>query len=808
MSEQSMKSQARVVIIGGGIFGASILYHLTKEGWTDCVLIEKGELSSGTTWHAAGQCPHFTGDLNMAKIQDYGIRLYKTLEEETGQATGWHTAGGIRLARHQEELDWHNHVAGIAKLAGYETHVVGLDEIRNIHPYLELHDVIGGTFTPHDGHTDPSSVTAALALGARNAGATIYRKTLVTEIERENNEWVVISDKGTIRCEHVVLATGFFSDKTGGMAGYKPPLVNIVHQYLITDPVPEVQALTKELPVVRDPGSCSYMRQERDGLLGGPYENAEICSAYDDGVPWSFDTDLLDPDLDRIAPWLEKMMERMPLFETAGVRRVISGFIAHAPDLNPLVGPVGGKPNLWMAAGSAIGVAQGPGFGKYLAQWMVHGEAEISMLSYDPRRYSDIVHTPDWIMDRTKEASMLMFDLHPPGYEYHSGRGLKTTPIYERQKEQGALFGESMGWERPKWFDKDGIGEELSFTRNSSFDSVAAECRAVRDSVGVFDLTSFTKIEASGHHAHEFLNRVLANNVPSKTGGLALCHLLNDNGVIEAEMTVTKLEDDTFFILSAGAMRARDFDQLQKLQTPYFDVEFKDVTDDFGCLAIAGPRSRDVLLKLTDADLSNDAFRWLTAQSIAVNGADVRALRVSYAGELGWEIYVSIDRMAALYNALMEAGAEFGIIPAGMYALNSLRMEKAYRGFGSEMTNEVTPIESDMMRFVSKKKSDFRGHKAIANNQTKLSNYELVYGAVDVPHLDIMGNEPLYSGDDIVGLTTSGGFGHCTGLNLTFAYVRSDAKETPLHIEMLGSKYSLKLLTEPAFDPENLRPRS
>lgn len=808
MSDPMMKSHARVVVVGGGVFGASVLYHLAREGWTDIVLIEKGELSSGTTWHAAGQCPHFTGDLNMAKIQDYGIRLYKSLEEETGQATGWHTSGGIRLARHTEELNWHLHVAGIAKLAGYETHVVGLDEIREIHPFLELHDVVGGTYTPHDGHTDPSSVTAAMALGARKAGAKIYRNTRVTAIARDNGEWVVGTEKGTIRCEHIVLATGFFSDKTGGMLGYKPPLVNIVHQYLITDPVPEVQALTRELPVVRDPGSCSYMRQERDGLLGGPYENAEIRSAYDNGVPWSFDTDLLDPDLDRIAPWLEKMMERMPLFETAGVRRVISGFIAHAPDLNPLVGPVAGKDNLWMAAGSAIGVAQGPGFGKYLAQWMVHGESEISMLSYDPRRYSDVVHSAEWIMDRTKEVSMLMFDLHPPGYEYKSGRGLKCTPIYERQKEQGAVFGESMGWERPKWFDTEGVGEELSFTRNGSFESVARECCAVRNGVGIFDLSSFTKIEASGRQAHEVLDQILANTVPSKVGGLALCHLLNDNGVFEAEMTVTRIDEDRFFILSAGAMRARDLDQLQKLQTPGSEVAFTDVTDVYGCLAVAGPRSRDVLAKLSDADLSNTAFPWLTAQEITVAGLAVRALRVSYAGELGWELYVPIDHMAILYGSLLEAGEAFGIVPAGMYALNSLRMEKAYRGFGSEMTNEVTPIEAGMMRFVSRKKNGFRGSGAIAENRAKLADYRLVYGVVDAPHLDIMGNEPVYSGDEIVGLTTSGGYGHYTGKNLAFAYVRRDAIDKDLGVEKLGKRYPIDLLADAVFDPRNERPKA
>ncbi|MCB2141050.1 MAG: FAD-dependent oxidoreductase [Rhodobacteraceae bacterium] len=802
-----MKSHARVVVIGGGVFGASVLYHLAKEGWTDTVLIEKGELSSGTTWHAAGQCPHFTGSLNLAKIHDYGIRLYKTLEAETGQATGWHTSGGIRLARHKEEMDWHHHVAGIAKLAGFETHVIGLDEIRKIHPFLELHDVVGGTYTPHDGHTDPSSVTAAMARGARNAGATIYRNTRATEISRKVDGWAVTTEKGTIRCEHIVLATGFFSDKTGGMLGYRPPLVNVVHQYLITDPVPEVQGLSKELPVVRDPGSCSYMRQERDGLLGGPYENLEIRTAYDDGVPWSFDTDLLDPDLDRISPWLEQMIERMPIFGTVGIKRVISGFIAHAPDLNPLVGPVAGLRNVWMAAGSAIGVAQGPGFGKYLAQWMVHGQAEISMLGYDPRRYGKI-HTADWIMDRTKESSMLMFDLHPPGYEYHSGRGLKTTPIFSRQKEQGAVFGESMGWERPKWFDTEGSGETLSFSRNGSFASVALECQAVRNAVGVFDLSSMTKIEAKGIYAEVFLGRIFANDIPKMVGDIALCHLLNRNGVYEAEMIVTLLEGDRYLIISAGGMRARDFDQLQQLLTPFVDVEFSDVTDEYGCLALAGPRAREVLAKLTSADLTNKAFPWMSAQQISVAGSEVTALRVSYTGELGWELYAPIADLAQLYEALLAAGAEFGIVPAGLYALNSLRMEKAFRAFGTELTNEVTPIHADMTRFVSKRKTDFLGQVALAKAETGRDDYRLIYCEVGTNDLDVMGSEPIYSGDEIVGLTTSGGFGHCCGKNLAFGYVKSGSIGAPLEVEMLGNRYAVRLLTEPAIDPRNQRPRT
>jgi dimethylglycine dehydrogenase len=808
-TDSHIKPHARVVIIGGGIFGVSAAYHLVKEGWTDIVLIEKGELSSGTTWHAAGQCPHFTGSLNMARIHDYGIQMYKSLEKETGQATGWHTSGGIRLARHKEELDWHWHVAGIAKQAGIETHVVGLEEIRKLHPFLELHDVVGGTYTPHDGHTDPSSANNALAIAARRGGATFYRNTRATNIVREGDEWKIITEKGDIRCEHLVLATGFFSNQVGEWLGLELPFVNVVHQYLVTDPVKELLGRDKELPVVRDPASCSYMRQEQMGLLGGPYENSGLQTAYDEGVPWSFDQELLPPDLDRISPWLELMAERMPLFNTVGVRRVISGFIAHAPDLYPMVGPIAGHRNLWLMAGSAIGISEGPGCGKYLAQWMVHGAADISMHFLDPRRYGP-VYTKDWIKARTVEASKKMFDLHPPGYEFHEGRGLRLSPIHDRLAAKGAVFGESMGWERPKWFAPPGVEETSSFSRGNSFPYVAEECRAVRERVGVLDLTSFAKIEVSGPCAEDYLNSTFANKMPRRKGGIALCHILTDSGVTEAEITVTRLADDRFFLLSAGAMQARDLDLLQKALRVGDIVTITDVRADYGCLAVTGPRARELLSRVTEADLSYTAFPWMTARAIDVCGIPTRALRVSYAGELGWELYLAVDRMAQAYDAIMSAGSDLGVRDFGMYALNSLRMEKAYRGFGWELSNELTLLEADMERFIGFDKDNFIGKPALLKRKQEGMRWKLAYMAVDAGHLDVLGSEAVYMNDRIVGVVTSGGYGHATRLNLAFAYVEPELARpgTQLEIEMLGQRYGCEVLPAPAYDPKNERLRS
>lgn len=797
-----MKSHARVVVLGGGIHGVGTLYHLAKEGWTDAVLIEKGELTSGTTWHAAGQCPHFSGSLNITKISDHGIRLYKSLEAETGQATGWHTCGGIRLARNQDELNWHKQVVAIARQVDVEAHIVGLDEIRNLHPFLELHDVVGGTYTPHDGHVDPTSATNALAKAARNLGATIHRHTRATSIKHAGDGWKIVTDQGEITCEHLVIAAGFFTTKVGTWLGLRVPIVNVVHQYLVTDPVEELRERPGELPVVRDPGSSSYMRQEQKGLLGGPYETEGIQTVSND-VPWSFDMDLLDPDLDRIAPWLEQMMERMPLFGSVGVRRVIAGFIAHTPDLLPLVGPSGLR-NVWLNCGSTTGIAQGPGCSKYLAQWMVHGAADISMLSLDPRRFGDI-HTDDWVQRRTVEASSHMYDLHPPGHFYKQGRPLRTSVLYEDLKAKGGVFGESMGWERVKYFAADGKEEDMNFTRNGSFQQVAWECKAVRERIGVLDLSSFAKYEVGGPDAAPFLDRIFANRLPRKIGDIGLCHMLAPGGEVNAEMTVTRLSDSRFYLSTAGSMQNRDFNQLKAGLLPSENVELVDVTDDYGVLVISGPRTRDVLSTLTDTDLSNANIRWLTAREITLAGVHLRALRLSYAGELGWELHIPTGDMRKVYQTIMEAGQPYGIADFGLYALNCLRMEKAYRGFGSELTNEISLVEAGMERFMALDKGEFTGRAGLLRRKENGVPIRLVYMTIDAPHLDVTGQEPIYADDVLIGSVTSGGFGHTVSRNLAFGYVKPEFANpgTELGIEMLGKRYRALVLAEPVHDAAN-----
>lgn len=804
-----MKSHARVVVLGGGIFGVSTLYHLAKEGWTDAVLVEKGELTSGTTWHAAGNCPHFIGNLNFARIHHYGTELYSRLEAETGQSTGWHGCGSIRLARDADELDWHRYVGGIARQVGYEFHIVGPDEIRKLHPFLETHEIVGGCYMPHDGYVDPASATNAMAIGARKLGAEIYRHTLATDIRRTaDGGWELITEKGNIACEHLVLAAGFFTPQVGEWLGLKVPTVNMVHQYLVTEAVPELKGRKPELPVVRDPGSSSYFRQEQQGLLGGPYETEGAQFVYPDGVPWSFDHDLLAPDLDRVAPWLDLMMQRFPLFGTVGVKRVISGFIAHTPDLVPLVGPAPGLRNVWLACGAAIGIAQGPGCGKYLAQLMVHGAAEISMLALDPRRFGDF-HMADYLPKRTVEITQHLFERHPPGYEFHEARGLRTSPIHDRLSAAGAIHGEAFGWERPKWFAPEGTVEQPSFRRNNAFDAVARECRAVRERVGLLDLTGFAKFEIRGGDAEAMLNRLCANRMPVKPGGIVLAHLLAPTGHVEAEATITRLADGGFYLLTGSAAERRVADMLAAGKRASDQASIENVTDRLGCLVLAGPRSRELLGRLTNADLTNATFPWLRAREIDVAGLPVRALRVSYAGELGWELHCPIDGTATLYDALKETGRDLGLADFGLYALDSLRMEKGYRGFGSELSPEITPLEAGMERFVDFEKGDFVGRAALLARKSKPLPWNLAYLVIEGADRDVIGAEPVHANGRLVGSVTSGAHGHATGKTLAFAYVEptSAVPGTALRVTMLGEDFKATAVDAPLYDPANARLR-
>lgn len=801
-----MQTNARVVIIGGGIMGASLLYHLAELGWTDCLLIEKDGLTSGSTWHAAGQCPSITGSFNLAKIHAYSNELYPRLESLTGQYVSWHKSGGIRFATNERELAWFKYIHGFSKIVGFDMEIIDPAEIRRINPFVTTDGVIAGARTTGDGHADPSGICNALAIGAKNMGAKIVRKNRVTGLTQiPSGEWDVATEQGVVRAEIVVNAAGCYARQVAQMAGIDIPVTNMEHHYIVTDPIPAFLERDEEIPVMRCPYVSGYFRQEQKSGLIGVYENVGLAEAWaPKGHPeWESTSELFIDDLDRISKWLERAIERMPVFGEVGIRRIVNGAIPHTPDGGPLLGPAAGIRNFWHCCGTSFGIAQGGGSGKYLAQWMVYGDADINMTEFDPRRYGPFADE-DYSRDKVFLDYRMTFTTRLPGEEEPDGRPCKTSPLYEKLRGAGAVYGETYGWERPKYFALDGAAEQGGYQRTNSFDMVAAEVRAVMEKVGVLDLSGFAKYEVTGPDAETFLNRICANRMPKKQGGIGLVHLLSKQGRIYGEMTVTRLADDHFYCLSAAAAEQRDWDFLIQSKLPHEDVAFRNVTMDLGVLVLNGPRSRDVLAKLTDADLSNDGFRWLSGQEIIVAGNKMRALRVSYAGELGWELHPAMDKLSALYDAVWEAGQEYGIVNYGLYAANAMRMEKGYKAWGSELTNELTMIEADMPRFINFKKEDFVGKQATIDAPDR---FRIVYGAVDASNVDVRGAEPCLIGDDCIGLTTSGGYGHRVGKSLFFACVPLE-HATPgstFDIYLQGERRSARVLEHPAYDPDNAK---
>ncbi|MCY4547339.1 MAG: FAD-dependent oxidoreductase [Defluviicoccus sp.] len=803
-----MKSHTRVAVIGGGVMGVGLLYHLVEEGWSDAVLVEKGELTSGSTWHAAGLIPHFIGSLNMAKVHLYGSRLYRRLEAEAGHATGWHGCGAIRLATNRDEVDWFHYVQGVLRCVGAECHLIGPAEIAALHPLLDTEGVLLGAYTPDDGHTDPASSTMAMAAVARAGGAEISLRNRAVDIARRaDGSWDVVTEQGTIVAEHVVNAAGGFAPQIGAMVGIDVPIVNIVHQYLVTEDLDAVDALEREPPVVRDPRASCYYRQEQRGLIVGPYETDGAQAWALDGIDWSFDAELLPPDIDRLMPWLELAARRIPAFEHAGIKRVVSGPITHTPDGGFLIGPAPGLENFWMCCGAGIGITQGPGAGKYLAQWMVHGQTEINVREMETRRFGA------WSMGRYSLSKAVdeyhqMYQVRYPGEYRDAGRPVRTTPIHDRLAQRGAVFAETFGWERAKWFAAPGVEERYGFRRMNWFDAVGEECRAVRERVGVLDLSAFAKFDVAGPGAAGFLDRILANRVP-RNGRVALAHALTELGGIESEFTVTRLDENRFYLLSSSVAQTHDHDWLVQHRRPSEDVEIADVTDDYGVLAVAGPRSRELLAGLTGADLGNSAFPWLSAREIEVAGVPVRALRVSYVGELGWELHLPMSRMDALYDAVMAAGEAWGVRDFGLYAMNALRMEKGYKAWGLELTTELTPIEGGLDRFVDFD-SPFIGRDAVAGRAREGVDTRLVYLSVDATDADAHGNEPVYADGRLVGLTTSGAYGYTVGRSIAFAFVEPDlaAPGTELEVAILGRRCRARVHAEPLYDPGSERLKS
>ncbi|MXY89991.1 MAG: FAD-dependent oxidoreductase [Gammaproteobacteria bacterium] len=804
-----MESQARIVIVGGGIMGVGLAYHLAEEGAKDILLIEKGELTSGSTWHAAGQCPNLVGNYNLAKIHECSIALYSQLERLTGQAVGWHGCGSIRFALTERDLDWFRYLRGIADNVGYHMEIIDVEQIRKLNPFINTNGVLAGAWTANDGHADPSGLTQAMARGARENGARIVRNNRVTEINSlPGGEWEVVTGNGTVIAETVVNAAGCFARQVAQMVGADLPISNIQHHYLVSGDVPELIEREVEIPVTRDPWASSYIRQEQKSGLIGIYEQAGITEAWQpEGLPpWQSDSELFSDDLDRLMPWLGRAMERMPIFEPAGIKRIVNGAISHSPDGLPLLGPVAGLRNFWLCCGSSFGIAQGAGCGKYLAQWILHGDSEINMTGFDPRRFG-VFADADYMRARGRQDYGMTYATVPPGEELPAARKLRKSPLYDKLRAGGCVFTETFGWERPKWFSTDGRDEEYSFRHNNVFELVREECMAVRERVGILDLSGFAKYDVTGPDAERLLDRLCANRLP-KPGRIALTHLLSENGRIGGEATVTRLGDESFYVLSAAGAELRDLDHLQQGVCPGEQVRIDNVTDRRGVLVLAGPHARDVLARVSAAHLDNQAFPWLSGMEIEIAGVPVRALRVNYVGELGWELHPLMEHMETLHDALLEAGAEYGIRNFGLYAVNSLRLEKAYRGWGAELTNEVTLIDADMERFIKFDKGDFTGREATLNQGDR--ELQLIYFSLDSGDADVQGGEPIFTGESCVGVTTSGGYGHYVRQSLGFGYVPPALAEpgAALTVEVLGRRRQISLLAEPVHDPANERLRA
>jgi dimethylglycine dehydrogenase len=804
---KSLPEHARIVIVGGGIMGVGLLYHLAEEGCSDVVLIEKGELTSGSTWHAAGQCPSLVGNYNLAKIHHHGNTLYPRLEELTGQYVSWHASGSIRVARSQDDLDWFKYMQGIADNVGFRMQIIGPDEIRDINPFMNLKGVLAGAWTLDDGHADPSGLTQAMALGAKNMGAIIVRHNRVMDIQAlETGEWEVFTEQGNIKAEIVVNAAGCFARQVAQMVGTDVPLCNMEHHYIVTGPVPEFETHDMEIPVMRDPYASAYLRQEQKSGLIGIYEQTGATQAWAPrGFPeWYSDCELFPDDIERLMPWLSRAMECMPVLESAGIKRIVNGAIPHSADGPPLLGPVAGLKNFWQCCGSSFGIAQGAGCGKYLAQWILHGDAEINMTGFDPRRFGDFANDKYMHAKGFQDYAMTYFT-PLPGEELPAARECRTSPLQKILEQQGCVYTQTFGWERPKWFSLDGRKEQYSYRRNNVFEVVRDECLAVQQRVGILDLSGFSKYDISGADAESFLNRICANRTPETNGRIVLAHILSDSGRIQSEMTITRIADEHFYLLSAAGAELRDFDYLNQGRLAGEKVSIANMTDQIGVLVLAGPSSRKLLQTLTPSSLDNDSFPWLSSGEITLAGVTVRALRVNYVGELGWELHVAMTDLEALYKALWQAGSEYGLVNFGLYAVNSLRMEKAYRGWGSELTNEVTMLDAAMDRFICFDKDDFVGKAATQNQAERGLSWKLVYFEVETSDSDVRGGEPVFDGDVCIGVTTSGGYGHREQKSLGFAYVDMDhvSENTRFEVDLLGERCPAIVLAQPAYDPHN-----
>ena len=805
-----MKSHAQVVIIGGGSLGVNLMYHLTQEGWTDIVLVEKGELTSGSTWHAAGLCPNFNGNHTLSSIHEYTIKLYdEILPKETGLPSSFHKTGSLRVGHDEVEHQWFTNILSRANHIGCEMHFVSKEEASVINPMMNFDNAKSILYTPNDGHVDPTTVVTQLAQLSKKAGAEVSNFNRVIDINiLPTGEYEVITELGNIIAQHVVNAGGCFSPQVGAMVGSYVPLVNLQHQYLITDSHPDIAALTKELPVTRDSIAASYIRQEGSGILIGPYETRGSKPWGLDGVDWSFDRELFEGDLDRLMPWLERCMDIFPLFKEVGISTVINGLITHTPDDNLLVGPAKGLRNFWNLCGASIGIAQG-GIGKYLAQWMVHGQTELNMASLDSRRFD---HWADktYCTTRAIESYERMYSMAAPNENRPHGRPIRVSALHTLLSQKGAIHTVNTGFEKPSWFTIDGTrNETLTWGHSEAHEVVAQECAAVQKSCGITDISGTAKFRITGKDAFKFLDHLSCNKLPSKDGRIGLTLFHAPNGGIMAEQTISRIDKENFLLMGAIGSEVKDYQWLEWHSDDY-DVVIENLTESWGGLLLTGPNARKILSQCTQQDLSNNAFSWLSCKTIKIDSASVFAMRVSYAGELGWELHMPTWQLISIYESLMEMGEKFGLKDFGGLAFNSMRLEKMYRAYGAEFTEEISALEAGMERFLDLDRN-FIGADNIRERLSMGVKTKLAFLIFDdqIP-AECFGNEAVFDGDNLSGIITSGAYGYRVGHSIAFAYLKPNLciKGSKLRVETSLGNRNCHVSIDPAYDKTNEKLRS
>ena len=805
-----MKSKTKVVVVGGGVVGVSALYHLAKKGWSDVVLIERKELTSGSTWHAAGLLPLFNMSYSVGQLHKYAVNLYKKLEEETGKNVGFSVVSNIRLASTKDRMDEYFQYAGVAQTIGVDVKFLTPDQVKEIWPLCNTSDLIGAIQHPEDGYIQPADLTQALATGARNRGAEIYRNTNVLAMKQTKDGWIVETDKGSIECEHIISCSGNFARQTGKMVGLDIPVIPVEHQYIVTEPHPEIQKRKKEgLPemgVLRDSDSRWYMREEAGGLILGPYEDGAPC-CYVDGPSKDSEYELFQEDLDRLAPHIEGAIHRVPAFGEVGVKKVYNGAICYTPDGNPIVGPAWGLKNFWINEGHSFGITAAGGAGWQLAEWIIDGEPTIDMLGVEPRRYGDYC-SKSYLKEKNEEAYRNVFIIHYPDEEREAARPLRTAPCYDRMKKLGAVFGQKFGWERPNFFATDGMEQkdDWSFRRSKWFDAIKKECKNVKENVGLLDMTAFAKCRIKGPKAEEFLDNLVANKLPKNPGRINLCHALNTKGGVHSEFTIMRESADSFYLVSAGAFQRLDHDWLLKWMPKDGSVQFENLTNNTGVLVVSGPKARDLMQRVSNDDFTNENFKWLSSRMVDVGHAPVNAMRVNFVGELGWELHHPIEYQNHIFDKLMDAGQDLGLKPFGIRAMNSLRVEKSYKLVGTELSIEYSPYESGLDRFVHPNKGSFIGLEALNKWREKGFQNKLVTLEIHNPKdADVLGNNPIYENGHVIGRATGGDYGFRLGKSIALGMVKPELANVgqKLKIDILGEKFDATILNESPYDPDN-----